>query len=136
MRSLTCLIAAMLGSAALHAHEIGTTRVAVVFEQGRTYNIELVTDAQALVEKLAVSAGQPMPPRHSPSHLQSLLAGFDQNFRRRLKIAFDAAEVQPAIAYAVTPGADASSAVATIRLTGQVPPNARHFTWTYAWTFA
>ena len=26
--------------------------------------------------------------------------------------------------------------VATIRLTGQIPPDARHFTWTYAWTFA
>ncbi|MBI3757865.1 MAG: HupE/UreJ family protein [Deltaproteobacteria bacterium] len=23
-----------------------------------------------------------------------------------------------------------------IRLTGQIPPDARHFTWTYAWTFA
>ena len=26
--------------------------------------------------------------------------------------------------------------LATIRLTGQIPPGARHFTWTYAWTFA
>ena len=26
--------------------------------------------------------------------------------------------------------------MATIRLTGQIPPGARHFTWSYAWTFA
>ena len=54
-----------------------------------------------------------------------------------MKIAFDASEVRPAIAYSVAPGIDAASAaVATIRLTGQIPPGARHFTWTYAWTFA
>ena len=26
--------------------------------------------------------------------------------------------------------------MATVRLTGQIPPNAGRFTWTYAWTFA
>jgi hydrogenase/urease accessory protein HupE len=54
-----------------------------------------------------------------------------------VKIAFDASEVHPAIAYSVVPGLDASSAtVATIRLTGEIPADSRHFTWTYSWTFA
>ena len=69
--------------------------------------------------------------------LQSLLAQLDDTFRQRVKIAFDASEVRPAITYAVAPALDdASAAVATIRLTGQIPQGARHFTWTYAWTFA
>jgi hypothetical protein len=66
-----------------------------------------------------------------------LLTSFDEKFRQRVRIVFDARDVRPAISYAVTPGSDvASPAVATIRLTGQIPLDARHFTWTYAWTFA
>jgi hydrogenase/urease accessory protein HupE len=52
-------------------------------------------------------------------------------------MAFDASDVRPAIAYSVSPGFEATSAAAaTIRLTGQIPQQARRFTWTYAWTFA
>src|SRR5262249_31223139 len=70
-------------------------------------------------------------------HLNYLLASSDETCRQRVQLAFDATEVHPAIAYSVTPGSDAAStAVATIRLTGQIPPDASHFTWTYSWTFA
>ncbi|PWU04480.1 MAG: hypothetical protein C5B51_16650, partial [Terriglobia bacterium] len=55
------LVIALAGAAALGAHEIGTTRVSVVFENGRTYNVEIVTDATALAEKLEASAGAPPP---------------------------------------------------------------------------
>ena len=57
--------------AALRAHEIGTTRVSVLFDEGRTYHIEIVTDAAALVEKLDAverpdAAGRP---RSGPSSI-------------------------------------------------------------------
>jgi len=129
MRILACL--ALLGGAVVHAHEIGTTRVSVLVEEGRGYDIEIVTDAQNLAEKLNPD------PRHSPSHLQSFLTGADEIFRRRIQVVFDNVAVRPAIRYAVAPAADALSApVATIHLTGAVPPGARHFTWNYGWTFA
>ena len=130
VRLLLCAaVMAILCGAAVRAHEIGTTRVSVLFQQDRTYAIEIVTDATSLLEKLEASAGS-SPRAGIP------LAGFDQKFRQRVKIAFDASDVRPAIAYSVAPGIDAASAaVATIRLTGQIPPDARHFTWTYAWTF-
>lgn len=116
-------ITALLFSPAMRAHEIGTTRVAVTFQQSRTYDIEIVTDAASLAEKLQVST--------------DLLGTKDQAFRRRVKVAFDASEVQPQIAYSVTPGREPGSApIATLRLTGEIPSQARHFTWTYAWTFA
>ena len=35
-----------------NAHEIGTTRVSVSFEHRESYDIEVVTDAMSLVEKL------------------------------------------------------------------------------------
>ena len=101
------------------------------------YDVEIVTDAPALVEKLEASAGRSTPPDTRPARLQSLLTSSDETFRQRVKIAFEGSEVRPAIAYSVAPGIDAASAaVATIRLSGQIPPDARHFTCAYAWTFA
>ena len=135
--ALCAAVVALLCGAAVRAHEIGTTRVSVLFQEGRTYDIEIVTDATALVEKLEASAGGSLPADTRPAGLQSLLTSFDEKFRQRVTTAFDGSEVRPAIAYSVAPAADATSAaVATIRLTGQIPPGARHFTWTYAWTFA
>jgi len=145
--AVSAVSVALSSGTAAHAHEIGTTRVSVVFHEGQTqgsaptsgrsYDIEIVTDATALVEKVEASTGGSPRPDTSPHHLQSLLTGFDETFRRRVKIAFDGSDARPGIAYSVAPGVDATSpAVATIRLSGPIPPDARHFTWTYAWTFA
>lgn len=148
---LCAVVVALVCSTVVQAHEIGTTRVSVVFHEDRTYAVEIVTDAVALAEKLGNSTSKPIPANASlddlqsllasvdtsPAHLQSLFTGADDKFRQRVKLAFDSAEVRPEISYAVAPGSDAvSPAVATIRLTGQIPPEAQHFTWTYAWTFA
>jgi hydrogenase/urease accessory protein HupE len=131
------MLVALLYGAATFAHEIGTTRVSVLFREGRTYDITIVTDAAALAEKLEASAGRSFPAETSPARLESLLTRFDETFRRRVTVMFDTSGVRPAIAYSVSPGIDAASAAAaTIRLTGEIPPGARHFTWTYAWTFA
>jgi len=44
---------------------------------------------------------------------------------------------RPAVKYSVEPPVDATSAAAaTIRLTGEIPANASHFTWNFGWTFA
>jgi hydrogenase/urease accessory protein HupE len=134
---LCAVVVALLGGAEVHAHEIGTTRVSVLLQEGQTYNVEIVTDAATLAEKLKASAGGSSPVDTCSACLQSLLTSFDEKFRQRVKLAFDASDVRPEISYFVAPRIDATSpAVATIRLTGQIPPDARHFTWTYAWTFA
>ncbi len=131
------LTALLLAGVAAYAHEIGTTRVSVLFHEGRTYEIEIVADATALAEKLEASRGGTLPAGASAASLQSLLAASEEIFRRRVKVVFDGAEVRPAIAYAVAPPIDATSAAAaTIRLTGEIPAGASHFTWTYSWTFA
>lgn len=112
----------LICSSVAGAHEIGTTRVSVLLQPDRTYQIEVVTDAAALREKLEAVA-----PR----------APFDEIFRRRLKVAFGGAEVRPNIEYDVAPQTEPDSpAIATIRLTGAIPPGAGRFTWTYSWTFA
>ena len=120
-----------------NAHEIGTSRVAVLLNENQTYQIEIVTDATALIDKLEASTGRPSPIDASPAALQDLLTGFDGQFRQRVRIAFDGTEAHPSIAYSVAPGTGAgASSIATIRLTGKIPPGAQHFTWTYSWTFA
>ena len=96
-----------------------------------------MSDATALLDKLEAASGRASPVDTSPASLQALLTGFDGQFRHRVKIGFDGSEVRPAIGYAVAPGTGAgASAIATIRLTGKIPPGAQHFTWTYSWTFA
>jgi hydrogenase/urease accessory protein HupE len=121
----------------LPAHEIGTTRVSVAFADDGTYQIEIVTDAAALVEKLEVSSGSSSPAETQADRLENLLRSFDETFRTRVNVAFDGVEVQPTAAYFVTTAIDnPSAASATIRLSGQTPSDAKHFTWTYSWTFA
>jgi hypothetical protein len=124
----------------LDAHEIGTTRVSAVLQDGRTYDIAIVTDAESLVEKLDALAGaQPLSSPPSALDLAAIrerLVARDEEFRQRIAVAFDGAAVHPTIEYSVSPALDAGSPVlATIRLTGEIPHQARHFTWVYSWTF-
>src|SRR5579864_4729786 len=116
------LTVALVYAPAMHAHEIGTSRVAVRFQDGQSYQVEIVTDATALAEKLEASVGASLPANTSAPTLQSLIANFDERFRQRVKLSFDGLEVRPAITYSVEPPIDAASAAAaTIRLTGEIP---------------
>jgi len=145
-RGLSCclVVGAASGFAALmlicgsvaRAHEIGTTRVSVLLQADR-YQIEIATDATALLEKLEASAGRPPSPYKGSARSEAWLATFDEIFRRRLKVAFDGSDVHPRIEYSVSPQTDTTSPpLATVRLSGGIPRGARDFTWTYSWTFA
>lgn len=110
---------------AVRAQEIGTTRVSVLFEEGQTYHVEIVTDATALAEKLEASVGRTLAADARPDRLQSVLTSGDEMFRRRFKLTFDESEMRPAIAYSVSPAVDGTSApAATIRLTARIPAGA------------
>jgi len=135
----SCLVAAAIaGTARLEAHEMGSTRVAVMLHDDRRYEIVLVTDAASLLEKLetaagpragAASAGAP------PADVAERLAAFDGVFRSRVIVAFDRVGDRPAIEYVVVPATGMAAPVATIRLTGTIPGTAREFAWAYFWTF-
>lgn len=135
--ALCAVVIALLNSPTVYAHEIGTTRVSILLQEGQTYQVEIVTDAVALAEKLQSAAGEASAIDPSLTGLQAVFARFDEPFRQRVQLAFDTQNVYPAIAYTVTPGVGPlSPAVATIRLSGQIPAEARQLTWSYAWTFA
>jgi hydrogenase/urease accessory protein HupE len=136
------IVSAAIAGGTVHAHEIGTTRVSVLFEEDRTYSVEIVTDADALMEKLEMEQVDPSGSRaravHAgPAAMQVLFKNLDPTFRERTKMIFGALEVHPATTYKVDPPIDAMSATSvTIRLTGEVPVSAGAFTWNYGWTFA
>ena len=67
---------------AASAHEIGTTRVAVRFQQDRAYDVEITTDATALAEKLAALSDRPLPAGVNVADLRAFLATSDDMFRR------------------------------------------------------
>jgi hydrogenase/urease accessory protein HupE len=137
---LFCVLCALCGSvlwgSVVQAHEIGTTRVSVTLDD-RTYSIDIVTDAAALADKLQTVSGRSPSSDANPVRLQAMLSTFDGIFRGRLSVAFDGVARPPtAITYSVAPPGDAASApLATIRVSGDTPHDARAFTWTYAWTF-
>jgi hypothetical protein len=139
MRRRTVLLAAIavcLAGASPAAHEIGTTHVAALFAADGSYDIQLVTDAAALIEKMRRAPGPASPPESDPARLGMLLPTLDAVFRQRIGLAFDGIAVEPAIAYAVAAADGLAAPVATIRLTGTVPSGARSVRWTYGWTFA
>lgn len=133
-----CLLAAVvLSTRGMEAHEIGTTRVSVVFQQSRTCRIEIITDASSLVDKLETAAGRLADLPSTAAALQARLQASDDIFRQRVALMFDESSVRPDIMYSVADPANATaSPVATITLTGGVPEGAGRFTWKYSWTFA
>src|SRR5258708_20560936 len=88
-------VAAFLCCGAVRAHEIGTTRVSVLLEKGRAYDIEIVTDASALADKLEASIGGSARSNLDPPEYKSLLGSFEPTFRHRVKVAFVGAQVLP-----------------------------------------
>lgn len=141
-RLAACLVVSLMAvSSPVRAHELGTTLVSAVFHDGRRYDIEIVTDAVSLAEKLEAVAGAQVPSLPpaalTPAGFARWLGERDDIFRQRVTATFDGAEVRPTIRYSVSPATDAMSPIlATIRLTGEIPRDARHFTWAYGWTFA
>ncbi len=137
--AVLCLALACLGGrSSVQAHELGTTRVSAVLRDGKTYEVEIVTDGTSLVEKLNATAGQdPLYSTQSATDLGKRLVELDEVFRRRVRVLFDGTAAYPTMTYSVSPAVDAMAPVnATIRLTGEIPPAARHFSWVYSWTFA
>ena len=60
-RVASVIVALALLSGRASAHEIGKTQVTATFLPSGTYQIDIVADPDALLTKLAVFAGEPLP---------------------------------------------------------------------------
>lgn len=123
-------------TSSLGAHEIGTTRVSVIALDRSRFDIEVVTDAASLLEKMETVSGEPVSGVTEPSALQQRLNEMGDAFQQRAVVSFDGTRVQPALSWSVaTAAAPGASPIATLRLTGDVPAAASALTWKYSWTF-
>ena len=133
MIRLVVFLAAVVAS----AHEIGTTRVSVLFDPSGAFEIEVAADGSNLVEKLDAVSGGASQQESNAAVLERKLRAFEALYRQRIKIEFDGIAVQPDLSFSVAAALGATSVpAATIRFTGQIPRGAKRFTWTYGWTYA
>lgn len=126
---------------AVLAHEIGTTRVTVRFAPDTTFDVEVVTDAQALVEKLETVSDVPDPARTpadaDAKRLEARIGDLVDVLRGRVQLAFDGQPAELSVSAAVAPGTGVGvPPTARLHLRGAYPTTARAFTWSYGWTFA
>ena len=133
---LLALVAVPLSATVLEAHEIGTTRVSVIALDRSRYDLQVVTDATALLEKLEIIAGEEPSQTADPADLERRLAALGLTFQQRVTVSFGDTPVEPALTWSVAPpSTPGASPIATIRLTGEVPAAAGSLTFKYLWTF-
>ena len=138
VRTLAIAIAVMLAAAAATAHEIGTTRVHVLFRNDHTFRIDVVTAPQALLSKLEVAAHQPRSPQLAPADLDRHLQQFAPALAHAADIRFGATQLTPHVEVRpILPAVDPSVPTSvTVRYSGEIPPRAGAFSWQYQLTYA
>src|SRR6186713_1268067 len=109
------VVVLICGTAALRAHEIGTTRVTIVVDNTGAYDVGVITDAAALAEKLETVAGRTLPADSSATQLSDVLTAHRTLLRQRMHLTFAGpavagphepqrdVEVQPEIHISVVP---------------------------------
>src|SRR4051794_21313569 len=131
LRALTALALVALAAAA-HAHEIGTTQVDAHFRRDHTYQIDVVTAPQSLLERLEHRGMAPVGAPELRHRLQQNAA----TFAKAVDIEFGEERSVPRVeVLPITPDPQRAQSV-TMRLTGTIPRDAGAFTWHYGWTFS
>jgi hydrogenase/urease accessory protein HupE len=119
------------------AHEIGLTRVDVVFRRDHTYQIDVLTAPQSLLNKLEVSANRPRSAFLSPPELERGLRAMTPELAKKIDVAFADQRMQPRIEILpIQIRNEYEPLFVTIRLTGDIPRNARAFTWRFGWSYS
>lgn len=132
MRKSRCLVfvGVLLACAFVSAHEIGTTQVGVVLGS-ESYEIEVIVDPDALVQRLEVLAGEWPARFRSVEADTKRIEELQQIFLANIVVSFDGTRVSPQFAY--TPQRSAQGG--TVRLTGAIPGDAGTFQWSSALIF-
>ena len=115
-RYVRALIAIAIFVAPLSAHEIGTTRVDVSFHRDHTYAIEIIASQSTILAKLQRLAGRPR------SNDLTQLPSLEPQLLQSVEVRFNNVRVTPHVTVSAS----------SFRLTGDIPPGAKTFTWRYA----
>jgi hypothetical protein len=79
---VTLLVAAVFVNSEAHAHEIGTTRVAISFPASDSYLVEITADASAILARLEAASGRPRS-----GALTRRVSGTNRSAARRIPLA-------------------------------------------------
>jgi hydrogenase/urease accessory protein HupE len=139
LRKVALLLAvALIVALPASAHEIGTTRVHVLFRTNHTYQIDVITAPQSLLTKMEVQAHQPRSAALPNPALQQRLRQFAPLLDRAADIRFGNAIAKPHVEIlpipAITDPRVPTSV--TVRYSGTIPPAGAPFTWQYSLTYA
>ena len=118
--AVPALIVAIIAGAPVSAHELGPTQVLVTLENSAQYEIRLVTDPAALLDRLALLSGSP-----SSGSQDDRLAMLLPTLLSHVEIAFDGAQVRPEIA----PRFFVDGSQTSLMFRGKIPRGSRSFTW-------
>jgi len=137
------MLGLLVGPTLVNAHDLGLSRAVVSFENDRRCTIDILVDPQALLAQVTIAAGQRPAAWDDPStaaaritaQLPLILEGIEVRFDDRR--AALRAEFLPVVASSLIVGQQrfASGDARTLRLTGQVPADARTFSFAYRWTY-
>jgi hypothetical protein len=117
------------------AHDLERTRVTLTFEDDGSFVLEIANDPAWLLLRLETFAGGQVPEGQSPAARDARLRELSQVFIDRVVLFVDGHEIRPSSAEYVPaleprPG-DAMPALATYRLRGRMPSDARTLRWLY-----
>src|SRR3954471_2366483 len=93
------LIALAALSSPCGAHEIGKTLVTATFPSSGTYQVDIVVDPDALLTRLAVLRGEPLPGALSRAERDRRIAAMGHAFSDAMIIDFDGAPARPQFEY-------------------------------------
>jgi hypothetical protein len=128
MKVLACALAiGCVLVAPIAAHPVATTTVAVAVDADGRYIATITADADPLIAKLEALSADPLPSRTvtTATERATRLDGLNATLLAHVTLAFDGQAAAPHADHAIV--TDAGQA--TIRLTGNVPRDARTLTW-------
>jgi hypothetical protein len=123
-------IAAGLTAAPAIAHEIGTTQVIATFTSDAHFAFDVVVDPDALLTKLTVLKGDPLPGALSRTERDKRIAALGATFLDAVHVSFDGVSARMRFEYRPASAiGDLAQAPSTVRLSGDFPSAARTFTF-------
>jgi len=132
------LIALLLFSATLHAHEAEKTRVVLSLAVDGSFVLDVANDPMWLLLRLETFAGGTVPANLTAAQRDARLAQLTSVFADRIVLFVDAHEVRATSVEYVAPVGDRGSgigdrgnAVASFHLTGTMPRDATRLRWLY-----
>jgi hydrogenase/urease accessory protein HupE len=114
------------------AHEIGKTQVTATFSRSGIYQIDIVVDPDALLTKLVLARGDPIPGPLPRVERDTRIRAMAAVFTAAVRLTFDGQSVQPRFEYRPASALnDYAQVPSTIRLSGAMPPGSGSVTFAY-----